>query len=574
MPGELVSPADYRVTIVTADRSESFSLVEVPDAKSRLVDVQRGQILINLKLDDLMADLSRSGQLLFLAYCGVAGFAPLRKAITEMQDKLMVLCSDCELTLNAFSMTSEQILDNLTRVFANLIAGEEEWALEDLAACGEVALDMANRATALSNRFTALADDAMKTLGETQIQHGLSEDKRQAIKKQMDDLQVDLARAKVLQDSLASLKAELEQLYAEAKERSDKEDDRAFTLALTSAILSPIAQGVGAFAAVYAKSQNPMSAIPPPAPSPEPTPGGQTITPEQDARVQQLKQDEQDRQEKAEKEEKERQAVEQGTIEEKEKTAKTAEETRALAELKAKEERRIEEAKQAEALKREAATKAISEATREAAAKLADLGKERAEKAESYRQQAKEYLKEKLRVQEEERKNLMDLAGYAVRMTQAADAKGIEENIILSLSQAIGALRRVGVILRNNAQFWTQMADACKRIGGSQTESLQKSIKRFKDRPDRVKYYVEDRFKAQVVSYFASWRALQTVSREYSRNSAGVRVQIQNDFKMNPGTEESRKLAVSLGAKLLATVEAQQQQNDALTKEIQAALTA
>ena len=114
------------------------------------------------------------------------------------------------------------------------------------------------------------------------------------------------------------------------------------------------------------------------------------------------------------------------------------------------------------------------------------MGLARAKAAESYRQQKMEFLKEKLKIQEEERKNLVNMAEYATRMTQAADAKGIEENIIQSLSQAIGALRRISVILRNNAQFWTQMATACEKLGGQKTEGLRRDINRYKGKPERL----------------------------------------------------------------------------------------
>ena len=65
---------------------------------------------------------------------------------------------------------------------------------------------------------------------------------------------------------------------------------------------------------------------------------------------------------------------------------------------------------------------------------------------------------------------------------------------------------------------------------------------------------------------------LQWVSQEYCAAASGVRVQIQNDFKQNPNTEESRRIAVGLGAKLLASIDIQVIQNAEETKALEQAL--
>ena len=85
-------------------------------------------------------------------------------------------------------------------------------------------------------------------------------------------------------------------------------------------------------------------------------------------------------------------------------------------------------------------------------------------------------------------------------------------------------------------------------------------------------YYTNDAFKRQVVTYYSSWKALQWVSQEYCAAASGVRVQIQNDFKQNPNTEESPRIAVGLGAKLLASIDIQVIQNAEETKALEQAL--
>jgi hypothetical protein len=57
-----------------------------------------------------------------------------------MQDKLGVLCGDCELALNGFAEASQRVLDTLKNVFTFLLDGEEDWALDELSTCGDTAL--------------------------------------------------------------------------------------------------------------------------------------------------------------------------------------------------------------------------------------------------------------------------------------------------------------------------------------------------------------------------------------------------------------------------------------------------
>jgi chemotaxis protein histidine kinase CheA len=581
MPNEVIKASDRQITITTAGNAETFSMLEIPAVSSKLVEAARARILVNLELETLIRDLSRTGQLLFLAYCGVAGFGPLRKAITEMQDKLGVLCGDCELALNGFAEASQQVLNTLKDVFTYLLDGKEDWALEELASCGETALAMEKEANSLADRFTALGDSAVATLGDTTIQKGLSEDNQRKLASQMDEIKVSTARGEALRESLAASRQEMEVLYNEAKEKANKEDDRAFAIALTGAIMGPIAAAVGAYTSVYKKGN---IDVPPPAPETKPEP------PKKSAEVEKLETAEKTRKEKAAQEETEKAAVAEATettkaeaaeaaIKALEEAAKTAEEKKKVAEAKEAETKRAAaaleaektrkaEARAAEEKNAKAAGDAITAAGIAASNQLAEMAKDRAKAAASYNEQKMVFLKEKMALQAEERKNLVNLAGYAVQMTQVADAKAIEARTTESLFQAIGALKSIAAILRTNAKFWKQMGAACKRLGGSETDGLKAKINRYKSSPERLKYYVAEPFKIQVVTYYGNWIALQSVSSEYCKIAAKVGREVLEDFKKNPTNAESRQWAVKIGAKLVDSAQAQIAQSDQVTDAV------
>ena len=49
----------------------------------------------------------------------------------------------------------------------------------------------------------------------------------------------------------------------------------------------------------------------------------------------------------------------------------------------------------------------------------------------------------------------------------------------------------------------------------------------------------------------AGWKAIEVIAQAYGIECGKVRAQINEDFNKNPSTEESRRLAPILGAKLL-----------------------
>ena len=104
---DLVPVAEVAIDGVT------YSMLAKPAADSKIVAQQKGIVLRNLKLNKLVADLMRSGELLWLAFNGVAGFGEFRAAVWEIGDKLGNLAVDCESTMQRFELSARTILDNL-----------------------------------------------------------------------------------------------------------------------------------------------------------------------------------------------------------------------------------------------------------------------------------------------------------------------------------------------------------------------------------------------------------------------------------------------------------------------------
>jgi hypothetical protein len=191
--------------------------------------------------------------------------------------------------------------------------------------------------------------------------------------------------------------------------------------------------------------------------------------------------------------------------------------------------------------------------------------------ADAYRQEKVKYLEKLLELQKEERDTAAMIAEYAVRLKTAGASKEITEATVTSLFQAIGALKQISVVLRVSAMFWRQMAAHCKELASS---DLKEKVTMFMTEPpeQRLVFFLDEDFKQQVVTYLAGWKAVEVIAIDYGVTCGRVRAQIQEDFVKNPNTEESRRLAPILGAKLLEGANADIGENATQTLAIEAEL--
>jgi hypothetical protein len=268
---DVIQKSGYEVVI----EGTSYSMVAVPEASSALVTKQKDRVLRNLKLDKLISNLMRAGELLFLAYNGVAGpskeHGELRAGVTKISDKLGVLTADCEATMQAFEQSANQILNNLRDCFKFLLQGKEQWAITWLGKASTAATDMATKADGLAIRFDELGNSAVETLGKTQIVQGRTEEAREKLKQDMADLEAQTAGAKRLAEELLVSKGNLQRLYEEAKAKAETAENRGFALSIVNAVMKPLGEGLGAFAGAMTRAQTPagmMSMMPPASPWP------------------------------------------------------------------------------------------------------------------------------------------------------------------------------------------------------------------------------------------------------------------------------------------------------------------
>ena len=466
---EVVQISDYEVVI----DGQSYSAIAIPAADSGVVTAERNRLLKNLKLESLISNLLRAGELLTLAYNGVAGFGTLRGAVTSISDRLRVLAADCEITMQRFERSSRMITGNLRDCFKFLMNGREEAALLWLGKAGAAAKGMADEADDLADRFDTLGDDAVQTLVDTQKAQGETEEAKAKLQAQIADLNAKDAGARTLAEELVKQKEELQQLYNEAKEKAETAENRAFALSIVNAIMKPLGDGLGSFAGAMTRANSPGGMMPPnlnlptaPAGGSAPAAGSSSLAgagtsppttgtspPRADAAARHDPTTSSA-------------ACRPDGPEDPPRNGRTVR-------LRPARRRRVEHhpaPRRAEPASGNV-DPAVTAGVAGAGAGLAAAGTATSQMsgdiyslAENYRKQKESYLKNLLELKKVERENAAKIAEYAVRLKNSQGQATIYSATVESLLQAIGALKGISTTLRLNALFWRQMGDHCQEL--------------------------------------------------------------------------------------------------------------
>lgn len=600
---EVARLTDYSVVI----EGETYTMTEIPDEKSKLVQSERKRTLKTIKLDKVVKNLGLTGDLINLAYNSIPSkFGELRDAVMKLQDRFGGLCGKCTKQLDRLEEATRVILPNLSRVFKFLLQGKETTAVKFLQRCSEDARKLSTGMSGLATEFDELGDDTVAVLGSAETARGAEKQKIEELKEKAGEVEALTKRAKTLADLLADAKKKLEIKYEEAKEKAETAEDRAFALSMVSAILKPVAEGLGAVAGAYMKANSPASL-----PLPTPTPSQQKDdTPVSDGpSKEELEVDKDDAEQKAaeaqdkadkaasdladaetELEEAEsavsaaQDKVDEAEEDSDEKSEAKDELTAANAAKKAAD-GKVSSLKEADKKAKKALKKARKKAAQLAAAweKLGGSVGEAAENvgkigdsyfalADEYRKEKMAFLKLLMKKEDEERQALVSIQEYAVRMKNIGEQTQTAEVTASALFQAIAALKQVVVVLRESAYFWSNMAEACDRLADT---SVTKDIEDFQDLDleERLELYREAQFKEQVVRYYAGWRALEVIGREYAAETGSIREKVLDDFGTYLDDAGARQKAEQLGGKLLLATQTDLESNAEYKKLIEQAIS-
>ena len=242
---------------------ETFDLVTIPDAKSKMVLDAKDLLLGSLDLQSLVDDLGKLGNFIRVAYNGVAGNTEVQIKVQRVGYKITKLADKSAVTVHQFKGASQSVLQELKSTYQYLLDGLEEMALETLSMLSEVAAAMAKAADELHSDFEKATDDVIDALENTQKAKGAEEEEKKTREKERQEFETRVKQAGQRQKNALEAEAKAQALYDQAQAREDKamdKQDNVFSV-ISSALTGTISAAKEAVTGNFEKAAEEMKKI-------------------------------------------------------------------------------------------------------------------------------------------------------------------------------------------------------------------------------------------------------------------------------------------------------------------------
>ena len=233
--------------------------LEIPTKGSTYVDNAVERVTAQIKLDTMISNMSITGDLLHLAYNSVPTknekIGAVRGDLSNMQASYKRLCIDCGSQMSKLSRTSEAILRHFSTFYMQLTLLKEKTAIAYLKRCGDEAQNLAHGMGDLKIRFEKLEAEAKTINLQAHTAQGEEETHLEEVQDEIASDKLNREAAKDREKRHRELHKTLQQEYHELSAELKTEQERAFALQMTSAIVGGLSQAVGAGAAIYMQTQ-------------------------------------------------------------------------------------------------------------------------------------------------------------------------------------------------------------------------------------------------------------------------------------------------------------------------------
>ena len=205
---------------------ETFDLVAIPDAQSKMVQNAKDLLLGSLDLQSLVDDLGKLGNFIRVAYNGVAGNTEVQIKVQKVGYKITKLADKSAVTVHQFKSASQSVLQELKDTYQYLLDGLEEMALETLSMLTDVAAEMAKAAHELRIDFEKATDALTDALEDTQKAKGAEEKQKKTREEERKDFESRMKQAEERQRNALKAEENAQALYDQAQAREDKAMDK------------------------------------------------------------------------------------------------------------------------------------------------------------------------------------------------------------------------------------------------------------------------------------------------------------------------------------------------------------
>lgn len=565
MPNKIIAirPTDELSVPVTIAGVEYDVLVQPPE-DSPLVTGARATLLEDMDIPTLVKHLSRVDELLLLTRTAIAGRDSENKGLEGralmLHQDFGPACDAASATLAGFGNSANEVQAQMQDALARLYDedGDVDIALDELAACSDVAKKMVKSAEELTENFSGLRDRAANLNADTTNSRNTHQQEKLALENRRKEFEERSARAQVLRDELAKQIPLLQTQMEDERKAEDKAEEREFTQSLVSSIFSAVGQGVGTFAAVAtgagetgmaartlragAAASKGKGKAEKRSPTPADTEDTDDTTEDtlDDLDLSNLKGA--DRVHK-------RDILggddDLGDLDE------------LLAQSPAHQKRTARHRTQDEPAWPAGMPAAQALAQAPAGEKPPPSGENASARHAALR---RELLQNVLALQEQERQSLADIRAFALAISHANDEANHEQAAVVALDLAVKSLSEVVTTLQEVRRFWEHIVAGCQKL--TPQGVLRSALDRLggKTAAARLKELTREATCVELVTLSARWVAMRLVADEYREATKAIRAQNEASVRRAPSLAEAPALAEGLAIKLLGAVALDEQE--------------
>ena len=199
---------------------ETFDLISIPSAESRMVQSAKREFLEQLDLHSLADGLGKLGKFMRLAYNGMAGHTELQIKVQRVGYK--ITADKSVTTVYQFKEKSQDVLEELQTTYQFLLEGLENAAVISLSMMADKAASMAEAAEELRNDFDQAKDDVINALEDTQTAKGDQEKMKKIRDEEREEFEKKKKKAEELKEIARKAEEEAKELYKQAQAREEK----------------------------------------------------------------------------------------------------------------------------------------------------------------------------------------------------------------------------------------------------------------------------------------------------------------------------------------------------------------
>lgn len=559
-----IVPIDDTVQISLTDTdgtSETLTLLEAPPEDCILVQQSRKDVLGEINLEKMLANLDDCVDLLQITFNAVDGFS-VQSKVQDLSTKFSNAMIKSNTAALDFKLATQTVVQAYVEAYGNLFYGEAEIAMSILSDIKPIAQKMVKKSDELVNVYNELTVYTNDILKEVMDERSADETKRSETKALISQLEASINAMNELKNNLAADIKQFEEDYSKLEKREMEQEKRSYNMQLASLIISGIGSLFGTATDAVTKNTS------------QDRDDAEKMTESETGKSSAETNAERDYTRNISEQERIKSEIQKiddritaidaildgqlykggennGTADKEDPdTQKTAEELRAEKTNKTEEKSKLnndlnklsgEEQALSETLKGfGAAMDKVSGEVRSAAQEMQKQADSLAERMDVIRKRRDE-LKDK------ERENIAKLAEYTAKMENAVIDENSLESAIQSLVIAIGCLRRVLSYLQEIKLFWMNVETFCDNLAN---DDITTTISRLKDRDveQRSAYFKTVLFVKGYIITVAKWQTLHIIFSEYLSELAKVAKRLNESFEQ--ALEADRKVQWQLASKL------------------------